>query len=94
MMMCLVLVIIVICLIVVLRLRSHGGPTIEQNSHQHEIPLASTLVDMDAEEEYLIAIITAAVHEFTGTGEFEVVRIKRSAENWTLIGRQNLLANR
>lgn len=93
-MMCLVLFIAVICLIVVLRNRSHREHTIDQMYDQHEIILASTLVAMDAEEEYLIAVITAAVHEFTRTGDFEVVRIKPSAENWTLIGRQNLLANR
>lgn len=90
----LILSIVVICLIVVLRNRAHGESTIDQNSYQSEMSLESTVLDIDTEEEYLIAVITAAVHELTGNGDFEVVRIERSAENWTLTGRQNLLANR
>jgi len=92
-MMWLVLSLVVICLIVALGNRSKQETAIEQNNSQ-EIPLPSTLVDVESEDEYLIIVITAAIHEFTGTENFEVVRFKPSAKNWTLIGRQNLLANR
>lgn len=50
--------------------------------------------EQDCEDEYLIAVITAAIQEYNGSGEFEVVRIKQRAQNWILTGRQNLLANR
>lgn len=93
-MMWLVLLMIVICLVVVLRNRSHGEPAIDQNSDQHDSVLTSPLIDVNVVEEDLIAVITAAIQEFTGTGEFEVVKIKRSSENWTLTGRQNLVSNR
>lgn len=88
----LVLAIVVIGFIVMIRNRSQREPA--KGSEQHEILLPSVLIEGDAEEEYMIAVITAAIHEFTGTGEFEVVKIKPSAQNWTLTGRQNLLANR
>jgi Na+-transporting methylmalonyl-CoA/oxaloacetate decarboxylase gamma subunit len=92
-MMWLVLSLVVICLILIMGNRSHQEPIIKQNNDQQEIPLPSTLVAVEAEDEYLIVAITAAIHEFAGTDNFEVVRIKPSARNWILIGRQNLLAN-
>lgn len=88
----LVLAIIVISFIVMIRNRSQKESA--KSSEQHEILLPPTLTEGDAEEEYVIAVITAAIHEFTGTGDFEVVKIKPSAQNWILTGRQNLLANR
>lgn len=88
----LVLAIVVICFIVMIRNRSQKEPT--KSSEPHEILIPSALAELEAEEEYVIAVITAAIHEFTGTGEFEVVKIKPSAQNWVLTGRQNLLANR
>lgn len=92
-MMWLVLLVIVICLIMVVRKRSHGEPIIEQSSVQHEEFLTYPLIDANVVDDDVIAVITATIHEFTGTGEFEVVKIKRSSENWTLTGRQNSVAN-
>lgn len=65
----------------------------QMSKDQHEIFLPSALVDIDGGEDCLIAVITAAIHESTGTGDFEVVRITPSAKNWTLTGRQNLVSN-
>lgn len=87
----LVLAIVVICIVMI---RNRSQKESAKSSEQHEILLPPTLTEIDAEEEYVIAVITAAIHEFTGTGEFEVVKIKPSAQNWILTGRQNLLANR
>lgn len=68
-------------------------PTEGGNANANDIPVATTIVDKDTEEdEELVAIITAAIHEFTGTEDFEVVRI-RPSEAWTLTGRQNALRN-
>jgi hypothetical protein len=64
------------------------------SSEHHEVLLPSKIIEVEAEEEYVIAVITAAIQEFSGTGEFEVVKIKPSAPNWVLTGRQDLLANR
>jgi hypothetical protein len=92
-MMWLAFAIVIICLIVLLRNKPQGAPMIHENSEQHEILLPSTITELEADED-VIAVITAAIHEFTGTGEFQVVKIKPSATNWVLTGRQNLLANR
>lgn len=68
-------------------------PTEGGNPNTNDIPLAITIVDEDPEDdEVLVAIISAAIHEFTGTDNFEVVRIKPSPA-WTLTGRQNALRN-
>ena len=93
-MMWLVLIVIVICLILVWRYRSHSEPNIEQKNVQQQIFLPSNLVEVDAQDDDLIAVITAAIHEFTGTRDFEVVKITPSAENWKLTGRQNQISNR
>lgn len=67
-------------------------PTKSVNANTNDIPVATIIVDEDTEEdEELVAIITAAIHEFTGTDDFEVVKIKPSAPNWTLTGRQKAL---
>jgi len=92
-MMWLVLIIIVICLVWVWWHRSHGEPNINQSNEQYRISLPAIVVDVDTVEEDLIAVITAAIHEFTGTSDFEVVRIRPSAEKWTLTGRQNSVSN-
>lgn len=94
-MMWLILAIFVIGVIVVLRKnRSQKEIVMQPNHGQHGILTASASNDADVEDEYIIAAITAAIHEFTGSGEFEVVRIKPTAQNWILTGRQNLLINR
>jgi len=55
-------------------------------------PVGLTIVDGEIEDdEELVAIITAAIHEHTGKDDFEVVKIRPSATNWTLTGRQNAL---
>lgn len=90
-MMWLFLLLGIICLLVVVKKRSsEKQPSIEESDESEYVPLAPLLVD-GSEEEYLIAVITAAIQEFTGSGDFEVVQIKQRAQNWTLIGRQNLL---
>lgn len=94
-MMWLILAIFVIGVIVVLRKnRSQKEIVMQPNHGQQEILTASASTDADVEDEYIIAAITAAIHEFTGSEEFEVVRIKPTAQNWILTGRQNLLINR
>lgn len=45
-------------------------------------------------EAELLAVITAAIHAFTGSAEFKVVRVKRCSNNWTLFGRQIIMTNR
>jgi Na+-transporting methylmalonyl-CoA/oxaloacetate decarboxylase gamma subunit len=93
-MMWLVLSLVVICLILMIGNRPAKEPIIAQSNDLQEFPLSAALSDVEAEDEYLIAVITAAIHEFTGGENFEVVKIKPSAKNWTLIGRQNLMSNR
>jgi hypothetical protein len=94
-MMWLALAIFIICVIVVLRKnRSQKEIVMQPNHGHHGILAASASTEADVEDEYIIAAITAAIHEFTGSGEFEVVRIRPTAQNWILTGRQNLLANR
>jgi hypothetical protein len=93
-MMWLIISLVVICLILIIGNRSPKETTIENSNELQEIPLPAALSAGEVEDEYLIAVITAAIHEFTGTENFEVVRIKPSAKNWTLIGRQNLMVNR
>ena len=69
-------------------------PTEGGNTNTNDIPLAITIIDKaTVEEEELVAIITAAIHEFTGKKDVEVVSIRPSATNWTLTGRQNALRN-
>ncbi len=93
-MMWLILAIFVIGVIVILQKnRSQKEIVMQQNHGQHGILTVSASTDADMEDEYIIAAITAAIHEFTGSGEFEVVRIKPTAQNWILTGRQNLLIN-
>lgn len=90
-MMWLFLLLGIICLLVVVKKRSSEKQlSIEESDESEYVPLASLLVD-GSEEEHLLAVITAAIQEFTGSGDFEVVQIKQHAQNWTLIGRQNLL---
>ncbi|AIF52812.1 hypothetical protein [Pelosinus sp. UFO1] len=89
-MMWLFLLLGIICLLVVIKKRSSEELSIEESDESECAPLAPQLID-GSEEEYLIAVITAAIQEFTGSGDFEVVQIKQYAQNWTLIGRQNLL---
>lgn len=50
----------------------------------------------DNEEEELIAVITAAIAEFTGssTDAFKVLRIRQHSANWSLTGRQDIMHNR
>lgn len=94
-MMWLILAIFVIGVIVVLRKnRSQKEIVMQPNHGQQEILTASASTDADVEDEYIIAAITAAIHEFIGSGEFEVVRIRPTAHNWILTGRQDLLINR
>lgn len=89
-MMWLFLLLGIICLLVVVKKRSSEELNIEESDESDCTPLAPLLVEAN-EEEYLIAVITAAIQEFSGSGDFEVVQIKQHAQNWTLIGRQNLL---
>ena len=89
-MMWLFLLLGIICLLVVIKKRSSEELRIEEVDESEDAPLAPQLVD-GSEEEYLIAVITAAIQEFAGSGDFEVVQIKQHASNWTLFGRQNLL---
>lgn len=90
----LVLSLVAICLIITWGNRPRREPMMEESNDQQENPLSKELIGIEAEDEYLIAVITAAIHEFTGTESFVVVRIKPRAENWIVIGRQNQLSNR
>jgi Na+-transporting methylmalonyl-CoA/oxaloacetate decarboxylase gamma subunit len=92
-MMWLLLSLVAICLIVIVGNRPHRELVMEQSDDQQENLLPPAFVNIEAEDEYLIPVITAAIHEFTDTENFEVVRIKPNARNWILIGRQNQLAN-
>jgi len=68
-------------------------PTESDNQNANDIPLAFTIVDENPEyDEELVAVITAAIHEFTGTDNFKVVSIKPRPA-WTPTGRQNALRN-
>lgn len=59
-----------------------------------DVSVAIAIGNENCEEgEELFAIITAAIHEFTGSTEFEVVKIRASADNWRITGRQNALRN-
>ena len=91
-MMWLVLSLAMICLILMLGNRSKKS-VMEQSYNQQNVSIPAVIVDLEMDDEYVIAVITAAIHEFTGTDNFQVVRIKSRADNWILIGRQNLLAN-
>lgn len=98
-MMWLVLIAFVVCLVTVLRKRSLAKTNVADPASQHsanvcEVSLVENLAHADVEEDELIAIITAAIHEFAGAKDFEVVSIKQNGENWALTGRQNLLASR
>ncbi len=93
-MMWLVLAIFVISVILVLRKNGSQKEIVMQPNHEHEFQAVSANTDVDVEDEYIIAVITAAIHEFTGSEAFEVVKIRPTAQNWTLTGRQNLLINR
>ena len=93
----LVLIIIVFCLIMVLRKRSTAKASLidKTNENSPSSHLVPVLVGMDGEDdEGLIAVITAAVHEFAGTGDFKVVSIKQNGDSWKITGRQDLLRNR
>lgn len=69
-------------------------PTEVSNANTEGVPSAIMIINEGtAEDEELIAVITAAIHEFTGTRDFEVVMIKPSAVIWTLTGRQKALRN-
>ncbi len=100
-MMWLVVVILIIGFLAIVRNRSlkkenAGHFAGQYNKNAHEVhPLPTSVVDVEEEdEEELIAVITAAIEELTGTSEFEVVRITPRAGNWLLTGRQNLLRGR
>lgn len=94
-MMWLVFAIFIICVIAVLRKnRSQQEVAMQVDHKQYGKVAASASTDADVEDEYIIAAITAAIHEFTDSEEFEVVRIRLTAQNWILTGRQNLLINR
>jgi|GEM_PF-2263296 Na+-transporting methylmalonyl-CoA/oxaloacetate decarboxylase gamma subunit len=92
----LVLLVIVFRLIMVLRKRSQDKSDSHDFNHEGTPinPGATAVVDIDAEEDDLIAVITAAIHEFAGHGDFEVVSIKPSGGDWKLTGRQELLRSR
>ncbi|HMM19264.1 MAG TPA: OadG family protein [Selenomonadales bacterium] len=53
----------------------------------YEDPAADT-------EEELFAVIAAAIAEFEGDGEFQVVSIRRRSRSWALFGRAELMRNR
>ena len=94
-MMWLVGVVVIIFFVLVWRKRLHGGDRIEKSNGQHHVLLSSIVVDVvDAEEDYLIAVMTAAIYEFAGTKDFKVVKITPSSEKWTLTGRQDLVSKR
>lgn len=68
--------------------------TEEGNDHIPGTPLVMTAVDVDTEQDdELVAIMTAAIHEFTGREDFQVVKIKQNRKNWTLTGWQDSLRN-
>lgn len=96
-MMWLVLLIIAVSLIMVLKKRSLAQSAMASNVKSPVAPetkIEPALVNMDTEDDDLIAVITAAIHEVAGNGEFEVVSIKPSGADWQLTGRQELLRSR
>jgi len=46
------------------------------------------------EDDELFAVIAAAVAEFEGGGEFQVLSIRPSGRNWAFTGRQELMQGR
>jgi len=74
--------------------KNNSMPMEKGKENNHEMSLVTLPVNEDTEEnDELVAIMTAAIHEFTGSADFQVVKIKPSATNWTLTGWQNSLRN-
>ena len=73
--------------------KKNSIPIEKSQENPPEMALVTTLVKDTEDEDELVAIMTAAIHEFTGSDDFQVVKIKPSAKNWTVSGWQNSLRN-
>jgi hypothetical protein len=61
---------------------------------QLETSGASPYVAQTSEDDELFAVIAAAVAEFEGGGDFQVLSIRPSGRNWAFTGRQELMQGR
>ena len=73
-------------------------PLEEVQQQQETAPLAQhspTISSPDEDADELIAVITAAIAEFTNVSadEFKVLTIRRQSENWALTARQSITYN-
>ncbi|VBB07841.1 sodium ion-translocating decarboxylase [Lucifera butyrica] len=96
-MMWLILIIIIVALFMLLRKK----PVEEANqaadlspSTAHMAGTATHVSQADHENDELVAVIMAAIAEFEGTTEFQVLRITHSSPSWTLTSRQELVHGR
>ena len=55
-------------------------------------PVVEAVLETESEDDELLAVLAAAVTEFEGTSDFQVVSIRPSGRNWTLTARQELLS--
>ncbi|MDR3589350.1 MAG: OadG family protein [Negativicutes bacterium] len=93
------LVVIVVAVILFLILRNKPKEESAQSVPAQSAPqlaasAAPAYAVQDAEDDELLAVITAAVAEFEGGGEFQVVSIRPSGRNWAFTGRQELMQGR
>jgi Na+-transporting methylmalonyl-CoA/oxaloacetate decarboxylase gamma subunit len=94
------LVVIVVAIIGFLILRNRpkeeqAQPTPAQSVPQLAEPSAAPVYAVqESEDDELFAVIAAAVAEFEGGGEFQVLSIRPSGRNWTFTGRQELMQGR
>lgn len=58
------------------------------------LPAAWAKPQEELAEEELLAVLAAAIAEYEGTSEFQVVSIRLRNQNWSLIGRQEQLFRR
>jgi len=65
-----------------------------QSAPQLQESGASGYVAQMTEDDELFAVIAAAVAEFEGGGEFQVLSIRPSGRNWAFTGRQELMQGR
>ena len=72
-------------------------PPEEMRRQQETVPLAQhSSQDSFEEDEELIAVMTAAIAEFThlSADEFKVLAIRQQNKNWVLTARQSIMYNR
>jgi hypothetical protein len=88
-----ILVVIVVAIIAFLILRNKPAEQ-TQSAPRPEASGAPAYVAQTSEDDELFAVIAAAVAEFEGGGEFQVLSIRPSGRNWAFTGRQELMQGR